>query len=42
VLGVLAVDDPESVEQGVRAVRFALEHLFAFYVGDEGVTCFRR
>lgn len=41
VLGVLAADDPESVERGVAAVRFALEHLFAFFaVGDAGVTVF--
>ncbi len=41
VLGVLAGDEPESVEQGISAVRFALEHLFAFYaVGDSGVTVF--
>ncbi len=41
VLGVLAADDPESVTQGVAAVRFALEHLFAFYAVDAaGVTVF--
>ena len=41
VLGVLAADDPESVAQGVAAVRFALEHLFAFYAVDAaGVTVF--
>lgn len=41
VLGVIAGDEPESVEQGVRAVEFALAHLFAFYkVGDTAVTVF--
>ncbi|MDB4929666.1 MAG: Ethanolamine utilization polyhedral-body-like protein EutL [Myxococcaceae bacterium] len=41
ILGVLAADDPESVAQGVAAVRFALEHLFAFYAVDAaGVTVF--
>lgn len=41
VLGVLAADDPESVAQGVAAVRFALEHLFGFYAVDAaGVTVF--
>lgn len=41
VLGVLAADDPESVAHGVAAVRFALEHLFAFYAVDSaGVTVF--
>ena len=41
VLGVLAADEPESIERGVAAVEFALEHLFAFYgVGDGGVTVF--
>lgn len=41
ILGVLAADEPESVEQGVRAVEFALEHLFAFYkVNESGVTVF--
>lgn len=41
ILGVLAGDEPESVEHGVRAVQFALEHLFAFFaVGDTGVTVF--
>lgn len=41
ILGVLAADEPESIEQGVRAVAFALEHLFAFYkMGDAGVTVF--
>ena len=41
ILGVIAGDEPESVEQGVRAVEFALEHLFAFYkVGDTAVTVF--
>ncbi len=41
ILGVLAADEPESIEQGVRAVEFALEHLFAFHaVGDTGVTVF--
>ncbi len=41
ILGVLAGPEPESVEQGVRAVEFALENLFAFYkVGDTGVTVF--
>lgn len=41
VIGVLASDSPESIAQGVAAVRDALEHLFAFYaVGDAGVTVF--
>ena len=41
VLGVLAADDPESVAQGVAAVRAALAHLFAFYAVDAaGVTVF--
>ena len=41
ILGVLAGPEPESVEQGVRAVEFALENLFAFYrVGETGVTLF--
>lgn len=41
ILGVIAGDEPESVDQGVSAVLFALEHLFAFYrVGDGGVTVF--
>ena len=41
VLGVLAADDPESLAQGVAAVRFALAHLFAFYAVDAaGVTVF--
>jgi ethanolamine utilization protein EutL len=41
ILGVLAADEPESIEHGVRAVRDALERLFAFYaVGDSGVTLF--
>lgn len=41
ILGVLAADDPESIAQGVAAVRFALEHLFAFYAVDAaGVTVF--
>lgn len=31
VLGVLSAAEPESVEQGVRAVRDALANLFAFY-----------
>ncbi len=41
ILGVLAADEPESVEQGVAAAQAALEHLFRFYaVGDGGVTVF--
>ena len=41
VLGILAGDEPESVEHGVAAVREALESLFAFYqVGDTGVLVF--
>jgi ethanolamine utilization protein EutL len=41
ILGVLAAEDPESVAQGVAAVRFALEHLFAFREVDAaGVTVF--
>lgn len=41
ILGVLSADEPESVERGVAAVEFALEHLFAFYsVGGGGVTVF--
>ncbi len=41
ILGVLAATDPESIQQGLRAVRFALEHLFAFRrVGEAGVTVF--
>lgn len=41
ILGVLSAADPETVEQGVRAVRTALEKLFAFYaVGEGGVTVF--
>lgn len=41
VLGVLAAEEPESIERGVAAVTFALEHLFAFFaVGDAGVTVF--
>jgi len=41
ILGVLAADEPESIAQGVAAVRYALEHLFAFYsVSEEGVTVF--
>ncbi len=41
ILGVIAGAEPESVEQGVRAVEFALENLFTFYkVGESGVTVF--
>lgn len=41
ILGVLEADEPESIEQGVRAVFDAVERLFAFYaVGDSGVTVF--
>jgi len=41
VLGVLAAAEPESVERGVAAVEFALEHLFAFWsLGSSGVTVF--
>jgi len=41
VLAVLAGDEPESVAQGVAAVRDALEGLFAFEsVGDAGVMVF--
>jgi ethanolamine utilization protein EutL len=41
IMGVLAADEPENLEAGVRAVEFAVEHLFAFYaVGDTGVTVF--
>jgi ethanolamine utilization protein EutL len=40
-LGVLAADEPESIEQGVSAVEYALRELFAFYaVGDTGVSVF--
>lgn len=42
VMGVLAADDPESVEQGVAAVELALRELFAFeeVEGSGGVTLF--
>ena len=41
VLAVLAGDEPESVAQGVAAVRGALEGLFAFEaVGEGGVMVF--
>lgn len=41
VIGVLVADEPESIEQAVVAVQFALEHLFAFYaVGASGVSVF--
>ncbi len=41
ILGVLAARDPDIVEQGVRALRLALDELFAFYaVGGSGVNVF--
>ncbi|MEZ4411247.1 MAG: ethanolamine utilization microcompartment protein EutL [Polyangiales bacterium] len=42
VMGVLAADEPESIEQGVAAVEFALRELFAFeeVEGSGGVTLF--
>lgn len=41
ILGVLAADEPESIEQAVDAVRVAVESMYAFYrVAETGVTYF--
>ncbi len=41
IMGVLAARDPEIIAAGVRAVRVALDELYAFYaVGDTGVSVF--
>ena len=41
VLGVVAGDEPESVEHAIDAISVALESMYAFYaVGDTGVNYF--
>lgn len=42
ITAVLSADDPESIEQAVTAVRFAIENLFAFeeVLESDGVTFF--
>jgi ethanolamine utilization protein EutL len=41
IMGVLAARDPDIVASGVRALRVALDELYAFYaIGDTGVSVF--